>query len=395
MTLVVLASAQILADDVDAWGMPRLRALLPVAGMTVIEQQAERARANGATRMVLLVDGVPPALAEACDRIRSRGLAVELVRDGPGTARATDPDASLLLVADGLVAGDQAWRVAAGARAPAVLVTEDAIVTQDLERIDPATRWAGLALIGPEDVAALAEAPDGWDAQLMALRQAVQADAQRIAWDKALFVSGDMALATATPSARDAEQRLLAGTERDGFGFGQRWLVDPLARLASASLLSRHRSGRAAQILSLLSALGAGGAMLAGWPLPAIALGLVSAFASGIASFVGRFRPDGHVEAALGGISMMLQVLALLIIERGAEWIGNPAGSGGAGLAAVALLLFALSHKLPGSRLPDSVLLWAMLLATAPFLGVANAAALVALLLAGFTALLLLRGRRR
>lgn len=391
MTLVVLASAQILADDVDPWGMPRLRALLPVAGMTVIEQQAERARANGAARMVLLVDGVPPALAEACDRIRSRGLAVELVRDGPGTARAAGPDARLLLVADGLVAGDQAWRVAAAARAPAVLVTEDAVVTQELERIDPATRWAGLALIGPQDVAALAEAPDGWDAQLMALRQAVQADAQRISWDKALFVSGDIALATATPSARDAEQRLLAGSDRGGFGFGQRWLVDPIARLASAPLLSRHRSGRAALGVSLVAALAAGGTMLAGWPIPAIALGLGSAFAGGIANFVARFRPEGRIETALGGSAMALQWLALLLIERGATWTSNPIGSGGASLATVAVLLAALSHKLPGSRLPDLVLLWAMLLVAAPLMGVANAAALIALLLAGLAALLLWR----
>jgi hypothetical protein len=395
MTLVVLASAQILADDVDPWGMPRLRALLPVAGMTVIEQQAERARANGATRMALLVDGVPAALAEACDRIRSRGLPVELVRDGPGTVRATGPDTRLLLVADGLVAGDQAWRVAAGARAPAMLVTEDAVVTQELERIDPSTRWAGLALIGPDDVAALADAPDGWDAQLMALRQAVQADAQRIAWDKSLFVSGDIALATATNSARDAEQRLLAGAERGGFGFGQRWLVDPLARLASAPLLSRHRSGRAAHGLSLLSAIAAGGVMIGGWPLPAIALGLVSAFAGGIASFVGRFRPEGRVEASLSVAALTAQIFALLVIERGAQWGGHIIGEGGAGLAAIALLLFALARKLPGSRLPDMMLLWTMLLLVAPLLGVANAAAVVALLLAGFTTVLLWRDARR
>lgn len=391
MTLVVLASAQILADDVDPWGMPRLRALLPVAGMTVIEQQAERARANGAGRMVLLVDGVPPALAEACDRIRSRGLAVELVRDGRGTARATGPDARLLLVADGLVAGDQAWRVAASARAPAVLVTEDAVVTQELERIDPATRWAGFALIGPQDVAALAEAPDGWDAQLLALRQAVQTDAQRIHWDKALFVSGDIALATATPSARDAEQRLLAGTERGGSGLGQHWLIDPIARLASAPLLSRHRSGRAAHAASLAAALAACGTMLAGWPLPAIALGLASAFAGGIAAFVARFRPEGRVETVLRTMALLTQLFSLLLIERGALWNGALIGTGGGGLAAVSLLLVAISRKLPTGRLPDTVLTWVLLLLAAPVFGVANAAALVTVLLAGITAFLLWR----
>lgn len=395
MTLVVLASAQILADDVDPWGMPRLRALLPVAGMTVIEQQAERARANGAERMILLVDGIPAGLAEACDRIRSRGLPVELVRDGPGTARASGPDARMLLVADGLVAGDQAWRVAAGARAPAVLVTEDAVVTQELERIDPATRWAGLALIGANDVAALAQAPDGWDAQLMALRQAIQADAQRIAWDKALFVSGDMALATATSSARDAEQRLLAGVDRGGAGLGQRWLIDPLARLASAPLLSRHSSGRVAHGLSLAAALGAAGTMLAGWPIVSVALGLFSAFAGGLAGFVSRFRPEGRLEMSLGGAALAGQLVAMLLVERGVQWDGSLLGSGGAGLAAVALLMVVLPRNSFGSRLPDLPFLWALLLLTAPMIGVANGAALTALVSAAMASMLLWRNARR
>ena len=87
MTRIALAAAEQLADAVDAWGMPGLRALLPVAGMSIVEHQAEQARAMGCDAFLLLIDALPAALTEAVDRIRARGLPVQLVRNASDAGR--------------------------------------------------------------------------------------------------------------------------------------------------------------------------------------------------------------------------------------------------------------------------------------------------------------------
>lgn len=334
MTLIALAAAQMLADDVDAWGMPRLRAVLPVAGMTLIEQQAERARSVGVSKLLVLVDGVPSALAEACDRIRARGLPVELVRDGAGVVRGAIGAERLLLIADGLIAGIQAWQAVAGARAAALLATDDAHVTQQLERIDGATRWAGLAMLPADAMAQIADAPADWDPQLLMLRKAVQDGAARVAWDQALFVSGDIALATSAGAATEVEQRLMAANEARERGIGRRWLIGPLTRMLAGPLLTSQMSGRVARFLSLLTAAGAVGAVLTGYVLPALALGFLAAAAHGVGDFVARFRPEPRWLRMLAQAGLAGQLGGFFLAERGAElgllaaWLGN--GSFGA-----------------------------------------------------------------
>ena len=59
-----------------------LRALLPLAGRTLIEYQARCAAAAGAAPIVVMVERVPPALHEALERLRGDGLAVIPVSDG-------------------------------------------------------------------------------------------------------------------------------------------------------------------------------------------------------------------------------------------------------------------------------------------------------------------------
>jgi hypothetical protein len=381
MTLIALAAAQMLADDVDAWGMPRLRAVLPVAGMTLIEQQAERARSVGVTKLLLLVDGVPPALAEACDRIRARGLPVELVRDGAGVVRGGAGAERVLLVADGLIAGVQAWQAMAGARGAALLATDDAHVTQAMERIDASTRWAGLAALPADAMTRIADAPDGWDPQLMMLRKAVQDGAPRVAWDQALFVSGDIALATSAGAAAEVEQRLMAATEARERGIGRRWLVAPLARTAAGPLLAAQWSGRVARLASFIAATGAIAAVLAGQLLPGLGLGLLAAFSHGTGDFVARFRPEGRLWRALAQIGIGTQLVALFLAERGAEADSLAAltGNGSFGACVVVALSEAVRRREGQGPLVDLPAAWLALGVLVTALGPVAAALAVGL----------------
>ena len=58
-----------------------LRALLPLAGRTLLEYQVRCAAAAGATPVVVVVERVPQALHEAFERLRLDGIGVFPVSD--------------------------------------------------------------------------------------------------------------------------------------------------------------------------------------------------------------------------------------------------------------------------------------------------------------------------
>lgn len=364
MALIALAAAQMLADDVDAWGMPILRALLPIAGLSVIEHQAERARTAGVEHLLVLVDAVPPALTEVCDRIRGRGLPVALVRDGGDVLMASGDADQMLLIADGLIAGDTAWRRVMISDGPAVLVTADTPMTQGLERIDAETRWAGLALLDGGMLHALDRAPPEWDAQLLLLRHAVQQSVKRMPCDAAQFVSGDMALADTPTEAAEVEHRLMASEAADESGMAARWVIGPLLRLVSGPVLRRQNSGAAARMITLLAAIGAVASAMLGHIAIAAGLGLLAAVMLQLAGFIARFRPETSSSSWLGHAGLALQFLALIVAERGSRFGGVDAwlGNGGLSLTSMLLVAWILPKKramAPGC-LPDLGLAWAL-----------------------------------
>ncbi len=380
MTLIALAAAQTLADDVDAWGMPRLRALLPMAGMTVIEQQAEQARRAGASRMLLLIDGVPPALAEATDRIRGRGLAVDLVRDGGDVQRLAGDATRLLLVGDAIIASATAWRAVSSARSPILLVTDDSSSTQILERIDADTRWAGLALLDSASLTGLAQCQPDWDPQLYLFRAAVQTGADRLDWDEGQFVSGDMAVASSSTAIAALESRVMAQSDAREAGLGRRWLMTPVVRLAAGPLLARQSSGKVARLLSIGLSLLGGGAMLAGQLLPGLALGAAAMLAHVAGDFVARFRPEAALWRHLATTGIVAQLLLLLLAERGSLW-GSAAqwlGQGGFGLALAAIVSETARLRTARPQL-DLAAIWPIFLAAAALTGPLAAPAIVAI----------------
>src|SRR5688500_8531751 len=79
-----------------------LRALLPLAGRTLIEYQVRCAAAAGASPIVVLVERVPLALNEAFERLKAEGLTAVPVSDGVEAASRFEAGALVLMIADGL-----------------------------------------------------------------------------------------------------------------------------------------------------------------------------------------------------------------------------------------------------------------------------------------------------
>ena len=388
MTFAALAAAQQIADEVDAWGMPQLRALLPVAGMTLVEQQAERLRAHGAARMILLIDGIPAGLADAVDRIRARGLPVTLARTPHDVMTAAGDAGSVLLVADGLVAGETLWNAALSGGYPVILTTRDTPMTTALERIDAETRWAGLALLDAAAAPALADAPADWDAQMYLLRSAVQQDVPRADCTSALFVSGDVALARSGEGAAEAANRLLSGETRSEAGLFARWLVGPLIQLGAPALLARQNSGKWAHGVGLAALAGGAGATIFALPSVAIGCGLLAALAQQSAAYVARFRPETGLWRRAGSAQFIAQLLLLFAVGCLAR-TGITTSLSTVFAAGIPPMLLALSRLLAGrlsasALWPDAFLFWsgaAVGLATLGVSGGLAAATLAALAL--------------
>src|SRR5689334_8696468 len=79
-----------------------LRALLPLAGRTLIEYQVRCASAAGAAPVIVMVERVPQALQDAFERLRLDGVGVFPVSDVNEALSRFEAGSSILLLGDGV-----------------------------------------------------------------------------------------------------------------------------------------------------------------------------------------------------------------------------------------------------------------------------------------------------
>ena len=161
-----------------------LRALLPLAGQTLIEYQARCLAALGAAPLLVLVERVPVALNDAFERLRGEGIAVVAVSDGAEAASRFEAGTDVILLADGIAPdmndvgrlGDRDG--VNGNDAAVILTVPDDEAHAGFERIDASHRWAGLARLPAALIGATAAMIGDWDLQSTLLRRAVQSGAR-------------------------------------------------------------------------------------------------------------------------------------------------------------------------------------------------------------------------
>jgi hypothetical protein len=159
----------------DAGG---LRALLPLAGRTLLEYQARCLAAAGAAPLIVLVERVPPALNEAFERLRGEGIAVVAVSEGDEAASRFEAGSQLLLLADGIAPDMEDLTRLLDDSDSAILTVPDDEAHAGFERIDSSHRWAGVARVDATMLGATAAMLGDWDLQSTLLRRAVQAGAR-------------------------------------------------------------------------------------------------------------------------------------------------------------------------------------------------------------------------
>lgn len=383
-----------------------LRALVTVAGETLIERQAARLVDVGVTHIAVAVAALPAELLAVCDRIRRRGVKVTPVRAAGDLVPLVEAEDRLILVADGLRAGGTHYAAIAKPGSPAILVTGDTILTQGFERIDATRRWGGLASVAPPMVAELTAMPGEWDMMLTLLRLAVQSGARRLYCEPALFEQGEIAIVSDRPTAALIEQSSLQRTEYGGMGLGRSAIMMPLVRLAGPLLVKSPKTARYLPVVTAflwvgVVALAASGLAAAG-ALVAVLGGLGLAAMRFLSAFRAESAAQDRVRAVIRGFALALLGLFPWLLAFGAPGRSMPpfAEAALAPCLAVTIILARALYEDAGERrrfhwlLPDADQAWIML-APALLFGLASPMFAILPLLALFQILLWLRLARR
>jgi hypothetical protein len=249
-----------------------LRALLPLAGQTLIEYQARCAAAAGAAPIVVLVERVPPALHEALERLRGDGMAVIPVSDGNEAASRFEAGSLILLVGDGVAAPAELLARLAGEPEPAVATLPDDEAHEAYERIDATSRWAGVALVDGSTLGATAAMLGDWDLQSTLLRRALQEGALRIA----VASAGEPLLADSAEQLGGFERALIASSRGVRRDWASRFVLPAVEEFATERLLDTRVRPQWLMWVALGLTVLAAFAFTRGWLWPALGMLVVA-----------------------------------------------------------------------------------------------------------------------
>src|SRR5690349_22442780 len=113
-----------------------LRALLPLAGRTLVEYQVRCASAAGTAPIVVVVERIPQALQDTFERLRLDGIGVFPVSDVAEAVSRFEAGSSILLIGDGVAPPVDLAAALAGEGEPSVATVPDDELHQRFERID-------------------------------------------------------------------------------------------------------------------------------------------------------------------------------------------------------------------------------------------------------------------
>lgn len=289
-----------------------LRALLPLAGRSLIDYQIRSVAAAGAAPVVVIVERVPQALQDTFERLRLDGISVFPVSDVDDAVSRFEAGSMILVLGDGVVVPAEMVAVLAAEAEPAIATVGDDEGHESFERIDGESRWGGVAVIDSSLLASTARMLGDWDLQSTLLRRAIQNGARRIAFTAD---DGEPILAENAEQLGGFQRSLMAASRSARSDWPSRFILPPIEQLATERLMETHVRPALLVYAALGLTLIAAFAFLQGWPVTALALLLLS-------------TPLDLIAARLA--NLRLQPLATRMPSRRALW---PA----AGVAALAL----------------------------------------------------------
>jgi CheY-like chemotaxis protein len=330
----------------DAGG---LRALLPLAGRTLIEYQARCLAACGAAPLVVLVERVPVALNDAFERLRGEGIAVVAVGDGDEAASRFEAGSQLILLGDGVAPdiGDLERLVAESEGA--ILTVPDDEAHAEFERIDGLQRWAGLARLDASMLGATAAMLGDWDLQSTLLRRVVQSGARFV--PSTTGEGRGPFLAASQDAVAGYERRLLVASRTARDDAVSRYLLPVVEELATEKLMETALRPAWLVQSALAMTVAAAFCFTRGWHWGALALLLLATPLDQVAQRLAMLRLQ-PLSSAMLSRRLLWPASGLALLALG--WFERHASGWGAIMAALAAAAFAEAGRVErqGKTLP-------------------------------------------
>jgi hypothetical protein len=330
-----------------------LRALLPLAGQSLIEYQARCACAAGAAPIVVLVERIPAALNEAFDRLRSDGINVIAVTDGVEAATRFEAGALILLVGDGIVAPPELG-ASLGDREEACIATlPDDEEHERFERIDAQSRWAGLAIVEGRMLASTAAMLGDWDLQSTLLRRTLQEGAALV---RLTPEEGEPLLVDRAEQLAEFERAMMVASKGARRDVVSRFLLPPVEDFATERLLETAIRPAwlmwGALALTLLAAV----SFLKGWALAAMGLLILSMPLDLVAARIAtlRLRP---LPAVMISRTLLWPAAGIALAALGI-WQSRNGGGWGAMVTALSAIAFAEAARTEAPPGPMNGEIW-------------------------------------
>jgi hypothetical protein len=300
-----------------------LRALLPLAGRTLVEYQARCAAAAGAAPIVVVVERVPQALQDAFERLRIDGVGIFPVSDVNEAVSRFEAGSMILLIGDGVVPSAGLVAQLAEDAEPAVATVRDDEEHRAFERIDGEARWAGVALVDAQLLGSTAAMLGDWDIQSTLLRRALQEGAARIPAGEG---SGEPLLVENAEQLEGFQQAMIANSRVVRADWASRYILPPVEEFATTRLLETRFRPAWLIWAALALTLGAAFAFVRGWPNLALVMLILSTPLDLVASRLASLRLRPFRTRMVGRLALWpaaglaLFALGWWRMEHGAGW---------------------------------------------------------------------------
>jgi hypothetical protein len=318
----------------DAGG---LRALLPLAGRTLIEYQARCLAAVGAAPLVVLVERVPPALNDAFERLRAEGVTVVPVSEGNEAASRFEAGSQLILLGDGVAPDMGDLEQLINESDGAILTLPDDETHAEFERIDGLQRWAGLARVESGMLGATAAMLGDWDLQSTLLRRVIQSGARFV--PSTTGEGRGPFLAISEEATAGYERRLLVASRTAREDAVSRYLLPLVEEMATEKLMETGVRPVWLVQLAVIMAVAAAFCFTRGWHWGALALLLLATPLDLVAQRLAMLRLQ-PLNSSMLSRRLLWPAAGLALLALG--WFEARHGSGwGAMMSALAGAAFA------------------------------------------------------
>ena len=331
----------------------QLRALLPLAGRSLLEYQVRSVFAAGAAPIVVVVERVPQALQDIFERLRLDGIGVFPVSDIDEAVSRFEAGSMILLIGDGVVAPAEMIASLADETEHVIAVVPDDEAHAAFERIDAESRWAGVAVFDSHLLNSTAAMLGDWDLQSTLLRRAIQDGARRISADE----QGGRTILVESANELDEFQRAFVAASRPArTDWPSRYILTPVEELATGRLMETQVRPGVLVWAALGLTLGAALLFLNGWLVTGLALLILSAPLDLIAARLANLRLS-PLAARMPSRAALWPAAGLAAVALG--WWEARHGQGWAPLiAAISACAFAEAARIERSPFPAGMDLW-------------------------------------